>query len=376
VRSDPIAKTVERLRALSRRGLASMYRRDRRLFGFTVRRRGDRNELEGVSRRYTAITLIGLARDDAGAAAGILAGAKPRAVWDGLAAGADDDTNLGDVALTLWSGVALGCTHLDGIVRRLTHLDPVGGSHPTVEVAWALTALTVDTDFHAQHEGLARRIADRLLASFSPDSGLFPHWPVGAGRSWLRGHVACFADVVYPTQALSHYFARTSDDQALAAAQTCADHAVGHQGPGGQWWWHFDVRTGRVVEGYPVYSVHQDAMAPMALLAVQGASGRDYSRAIARGVQWLLDPPELADRSGGADAALVDDRASLIWRKVSRREPNKLARSMQALASRIHPAARMPGVNTLMPPQRIDFECRPYHLGWLLYAWSDHKPDS
>jgi hypothetical protein len=93
-------------------------------------------------------------------------------------------------------------------------------------------------------------------------------------------------------------------------------------------------------------------------------------------VQWLLDPPELADRSGGADAALVDDRASLIWRKVSRREPNKLARSMQALASRIHPAARMPGVNTLMPPQRIDFECRPYHLGWLLYAWSDHKPDS
>jgi len=22
-----------------------------------------------------------------------------------------------------------------------------------------------------------------------------------------------------------------------------------------------------------------------------------------------------------------------------------------------------------MPPGRVDYECRPYELGWLLYAW-------
>jgi hypothetical protein len=26
-------------------------------------------------------------------------------------------------------------------------------------------------------------------------------------------------------------------------------------------------------------------------------------------------------------------------------------------------------LNLLFPPDRIDFECRPYEFGWLLYAW-------
>ena len=37
---------------------------------------------------------------------------------------------------------------------------------------------------------------------------------------------------------------------------------------------------------------------------------------------------------------------------------------------RVHPAVRVPGMGVAFPPGTIDFECRPYHLGWLLYCWS------
>jgi hypothetical protein len=63
----------------------------------------------------------------------------------------------------------------------------------------------------------------------------------------------------------------------------------------------------------------------------------------------------------------------VIWRKVARREPAKLSRYAQALASGIHPALRMPGLNLIFPPMAVDYEDRPYHLGWFLYAWSPQR---
>jgi hypothetical protein len=54
---------------------------------------------------------------------------------------------------------------------------------------------------------------------------------------------------------------------------------------------------------------------------------------------------------------------------VARKEPNKLSRYMQAAASSVHPSLRAPGLDTIFPPETIDFEDRPYHLGWVLYSW-------
>jgi hypothetical protein len=135
------------------------------------------------------------------------------------------------------------------------------------------------------------------------------------------------------------------------------------QGTAGQWWWHYDARTGSVLDGYPVYAIHQDAMGPMALFAVMAAPGRDYTGAIDRSLAWLESSPEL----GGA--SLVDEKADLIWRKVARREPRKATRYLQAAASAIHPGLRVPGTDVLFPPRSIDYEDRPYHLGWLMHAF-------
>jgi hypothetical protein len=356
--STGTAAFLEHLRALAFSGLPRMYRPEEKRFMFRLRRTPGGVVSEGTSRRYTAITLIGLAEEDEAAATRVMAGHTPRAVAESLLAELPQVDNLGDVALALWAAHAVGVADRSAGWDRLAALRPDEGQRFTVEVAWALAALTIDAE--APHRELRDRIARRLLAARGAASTLFPHVLDGRG---LRAHVSCFADLVYPVHALSHYARATGDRTALDAAARCARHFCDVMGPAGQWWWHYDWRTGDVVEGYPVYAVHQDAMAPMALHAVEDAGGPAFTREVARGMEWLQSSPEL---QGGT---LVDDAAGLIWRKVARREPSKLARKVQAVASAVHPSLRVPGLDAVLTPGAVDFEDRPYHLGWLFYAF-------
>ncbi len=359
--------TLGELRALSLRALKRMYLPAQGLFAFRLRRVAGDVVSEGISPRYTAMTLLGLAAVDEGAAGEVLAGDDPRGVTSRLLERVGEELNLGNVALTLWVARSLGHQGADAALNRLKTLDPLGGAHPTVELAWVLTALSVSPRGVATDADLAARVARRLLQSQGRSSHLFPHWPAGCAVPWVRAHVLCFADLVYPIQALSHYHGWTGDAEAMSAASSCAARMVALQGDAGQWWWHFDARTGRVVERFPVYSVHQDAMAPMALFALADAGGEDHSAAIKLGMEWLKHAAEI-------DGTLVDREADLIWRKVHRREPGKVSRMLQAGASRLHPSLRFP-VDPLFPPGAVDYECRPYHLGWLLYAWAGRDSD-
>jgi hypothetical protein len=350
---------VERLRAMAFRGLARMYVPGEGRFVFRLRRVGDSVVPEGRSPRYSAISLIGLAEEDPAAASRVLAGATPADVARGLLGGVAATRNLGDVALILWAAARLGVDGREGALRRLVELDAVSGGHPTVEVAWSLSALV-------EHEGrevtsFRRALAERLATAIST-ADVFPHVLTERGGG-LRGHVACFADMVYPVQALARHQKTTGDPAALTAAERGADFMCARQGAAGQWWWHYDARTGDVLDGYPVYAIHQDAMGPMALLAVMATSKRDYTANIDRSLAWLESAPELDG------ASLVDDRADLIWRKVARREPRKATRYLQAAASAIHPGLRFPGTDVLFPPRAVDYEDRPYHLGWLMHAF-------
>ncbi len=356
----PGAEFLPRLRSLAIESLGRMFDRRRGLFHFCVRQTPAGIVPEGVSRRYTAISLIGLAGEETAAVRDALSGEDAATVYGRLLEDTPRDTNLGDVALTLWAGVALGHRDAGRAAERLRSLRPEEGAHPTVELSWALAALC--NAGHAQDAGLRGSVARKLLASFRPESGIFPHVAGNAGRG-ARSHVSCFADLVYPVQSLSLYARVAGDRQALEAAERCADGFCGRQGSAGQWWWHYDGRTGNVVEGYPVYAIHQDAMAPMALFALEDAGGHGRRKEIRLGLEWLRSSPEL---SGGT---LVDQRAGIVWRKVARTEPGKLSRYLQAGASGIHPSLRVPGLDVLFPPRSVDFEDRPYHIGWLLHAW-------
>ena len=356
---------VHQLRGLALRALARMYVPERRLFAFRLRRTDGGNRREGVSRRYTAVALIGLAGELPSVAGRVLAGHDVSEVCGRLLEDLDVMDELGEVALSLWASRILGHPDAPGALERLAAMQPASRPHPTAELAWSLTALSVQGDGLTDIR-LADRIAERLMASFEWRSGLFPHWPRGAQKSWARSHVTCFADLVYPIQALSHYHLATGSAGAKDAACCCARQVCRLQGAEGQWWWHYDVRTGRIVEAYPVYSVHQDSMAPMALLALQNACGQDHSEAIDRSLAWLDYSSEIA-------GSLIDTQADLIWRKVARKEPRKLSRRLQAAASRLHPAFRAPLIQRLFPPVSLDFESRPYHMGWILHAWPPQR---
>jgi hypothetical protein len=337
-----------------------MYRPDEGLFAFRILRSGKELILEGVSPRYTAIALIGLAGENEAAQRSVLGGRTAQEACTRLLGEPRRRENLGDVALTLWAASAAGCAVHQPVVEQLLALRPADASHPTVEIAWTLAALCADLS--AAVGPLRQRVADRLIGAYRRGAGMFPHH-LGGGKLGFRDHVCCFADLVYPVHALARYAEVFGDAEARDVALSCARQICARQGPDGQWWWHYDRRTGEVIERYPVYAVHQDAMAPMALLALESAAGIDLRSSIDMGLAWLAQAPELSGDS------LVDEGADLIWRKVARREPAKLVRYLQAAASRLDPALRIPGLDRVFPPGVIDYEDRPYHLGWLLHAW-------
>lgn len=357
---------VADLRKIAIRGLGRMYRPDIGLFAFRVRRDGNGIVFEGTSRRYTAIALIGLAGEEDGVASAALAGESSQQVCVRLVESIPRIDNLGDAALVFWACCAVGYPDRRDLLKRLAELQPAGRMHDTVEVAWTLAALCNDPD--SPCGDLRRELARRLIASFNARSGVFPH-RVGENGAGPRSHVSCFADMVYPIHALALYHKVSGDRAALDISGRCARQICGMQGPAGQWWWHYDRRTGDVVEPYPVYAVHQDSMAPMALFALQEAGGADFRSCLSRGLAWLASSPELG---GGS---LIDGQADIVWRKVARREPGKLSRYAQALATRIHPSFRIPGLDRIFPPVSVDFEDRPYHLGWLLHAFTRERAE-
>jgi len=355
--------TLRQLREMSLRGLARMYSPADRLFVFRLRRAASGTVLEGLSPRYTAITLIGLAGERPSDVASVLGSDSRADVLRSLVAALGSRNNLGDVALTMLAASMMDSNETVSLLGRLRNLDPAQREHPAVEVAWSLTALSETSIPEAVQ--LRGRVAERLMSAFSSQSELFPH--VIGDASGARSHIACFADLIYPIQALAKYAAATGDARALDVASRCARRLCSLQGKAGQWWWHYDYRTGRIVEGYPVYAIHQDAMGPMGLLALLDAGGTDCRASISRGLDWLVSAPELRGES------LIDQGADLIWRKVARHEPRKAVRYLQTAASRLHSGLRVPAVDAMFPAGAIDFEDRPYHLGWLLYAWPESR---
>ena len=359
-------KFVSKLRDVAIRSLKKMYLPDERLFVFRLRKAGKEIVREGLSRRYTAIALIGLAGEPEAASDFVLAGHRLHDVCVRLIGDIERIDNLGDIALTFWALHAVDFRDRHPVLERLIALRPSERPCPTVEVAWALSALCLSADSETSAGELRERLAHRLLSSFNEHSGMFPH-VIGEKSGRLRSHVTCFADLVYPIQALTQYFEVSGDARALEAALRCADQICRLQGAAGQWWWHYDFRTGNVVEPYPVYAIHQDAMAPMALFTLQKAARKSFETEVERGLAWLARPPELSGSS------LIDDHSDIIWRKVARREPRKLSRYVQAIATRAHSGIRVPGLDRVFPPGAIDYEDRPYHLGWMLYAWPQSR---
>lgn len=347
--------------SLATRGLATAYDADADRFPQTVRAvrepRGVHLQREGTSLRYASIAALGLSRVPLAQQQEILGGlsADEAAALAVRRAQLCDD--IGAIALATWAAAETGA-YARHLVARLWSAVTEGEPLSTVDAAWALTA-AVRANAVGDTDDLVAAATARLTGHDGP---AYPHALPATGTSRWRAHVGSFADQVYPIQALALAAGLSGERGLLERADRIAATIVAAQGEAGQWWWHYDARDGTVVERYPVYSVHQHAMAPMALFDLWEAGGADHRAAIARGAGWLISHPETLDE-------LVHERYGLVWRKVGRREPPKAARAAGALTTSVRAGLRIPGLDLVLPPGPIDHECRPYELGWLLYAW-------
>lgn len=361
---DDAGLRVKHLVTLAVTGLQSMYLPATHEFVQTTRGlpgpSGPRLAPEGTNLRYAAMAALGLHLTDDPVQRTVLRGETAACLTRFVGEQAQTHPDPGAVALAAWAAAEVDHRFDEALFGRLRKWLGVGTPLPTVDVAWMLTAAVAAREL-GDTSDVAERTSRLLLCAQGP-RGIFPHALPAASQGRFRAHVGCYADQVYPIQALARFAAASGDDQALAAANRCAARICQQQGADGQWWWHYDVRDGSVVEGFPVYSVHQHAMGPMALFDLLDSGGDDHRREILLGLRWLQTHPEVLGE-------LVDERHAVIWRKVGRREPAKAVRRLGAVTTSLRPGLRLPGLDRVFPPVSIDYECRPYELGWLLYAW-------
>lgn len=363
-----VSRRWEEISQIALRGLHFTYSDERTPLPHTVRCSGFVPKRKGHNPRYALIAMLGLTRNAMSRRAGAdlidrlrgrLTLSVPRSAL-----------TPGDHGLGLWA-IAADATAADGLrpyfspLGALAQLQVHGERCDSVELAWLLLgachALQVRFSPAATTEELAERALDALIALHNPATGLFwRHRRPGAFKAVSR-RVPCFANQIYPLMALAVAARVLHSGKATALTFDLARRLCRTQGPLGQWWWLYDAHSGQVVEEYPVFSVHQDGMAPMALLEAQETTGVDYTEFIARGLSWIdghneLSTPMIATPGNGL--ILRDIHICGVGRV------RRITRSLRHLAGLHKRPISAEGSRRFT----VNRECRPYHLGWALYA--------
>ncbi len=283
--------------------------------------------------------------------------------------------NSGDLGLILWAAARRDRGLAERALADLLSFGTLAAqrksrAYRSTELAWVVTGLS---EALANGIGRERDVRARLDAAYRMllrnrgRSGImaFARWDRDGIRPRLESTLGFFDAQVYTVLASLRRAAVVGDREARDVAVSIGRQMLRHQHPLGQWAWHYNTHTGQMVELYPVYSVHQDAMAPMALLALERAEGLPTTDAVARGAAWIFGDNELG-------VSLADAGRSVIWRSIRRRGPlRNLVYPLKA-ASLLDVGSADLGARFASPTLlEIDHETRPYHLGLCLYAFAD-----
>jgi hypothetical protein len=352
---------LSELVGLSVKGLERMFDRDCKLFCHRMELLDGRLVRCGDSYRYTIMTLLGLTKLRAAT------GEDPfdiDALSSMLLEASGTIKNAGDVGLLLWlyalahpnkTAEVIEKFDLSGLLDRFDD----GRKRKTTELSWLLTGLsyaklttTAQLPFVEQ---LAREVYRHIKRNYG-GLGIFRHEIDNSLIGKIRGRIGAFSDQVYPIYALAVYSKAFEDDEALKIAKASADAICKLQGELGQWWWYYNADSGEVAGHYPVYSVHQDGMAPMALFAVQQITDSDYSKYIEKGLAWIYGENELKSN-------MISQEHSLIWRRIGMGKYRRIIDLLRAVL----------GMDPEVDKNKLYVLChsRSYHLGWLLYSFAD-----
>jgi hypothetical protein len=197
----------------------------------------------------------------------------------------------------------------------------------------------------------------RLLRKrFTSESGLFFDAASGARRRF-----ASFATQTYLSIACYYYGEYADDPDAITLATTCVQKLIALQGPQGEWPWFFDAASGRVLDFYEVYSVHQYGMAPALLECAERHNVPGAKDAMVKGFKWVLGENQL-DRSMLVPELGLSIRSQIRKNELSSKAPRMLRAVKNAYFGQRPGLIDRSGVG-------LRLECRSYELGWILWSF-------
>lgn len=318
---------------------------------------------EGYSHRYTIISLLGLRQLEH---SGVPSPIDIKSALQNLLKDRSWIQSAGDLGLLLWlcaeaAPEDLGRICLTSDLKMALSRFPDASNGRTMELAWLLSGLAhavlARVDVRSDLTNLTAKIYS-LIRDGQGRSGLFGH--LTARKTFagvIRGRIGSFADQVYAIYALARLAQAYEFRDPLELARKCAHAICELQGPLGQWWWHYDSQSGKTVQRYPVYAVHQGGTAPMALFALEEAGGGDFTHAINRGLRWITGKNELK-------CDLRDSSGHAIWTGIHPKANSRAC--LGELLTWLGLSSDGFSTHALT----IKTECRPCNFGWLLYAYA------
>jgi hypothetical protein len=224
------------------------------------------------------------------------------------------------------------------------------------ELAWMLWGAS-SWATQARARALAQRIFDLIRRRFvHPDSGMPRH-----STRRYRAHAVSFGSVVYFLRAMHEYDEATDSVEARDLFTACVQRVLAIQGEDGAWPWMLDVRTALPIDIYPIFTVHQDSMAMLFLFAARQYGLDGIDAAVQLSFRWNLGCNELQT------SIVREEPYAWFYRSIEREERWPRARRyLRGLGPR---ASKYPARSSRV---RFNRECRSYHAGWVLYAWSAH----
>jgi hypothetical protein len=352
---------LKELNSLALSGLPQMFNQEAQLFCRTLTRTETGVVQHGTSPQYTILALLGLHRLEA---AGVTVPIDISATFELILKRGDWVKTVGDIGLMLWLSAVACPEYLEQVVVKFNVRQALehASDRNTMDLALFLAGLA----HHSSAEvGRLSDLTDQgvqafhLLKGNQGEEGIFGHCARRKSVAGIvRGRIGSFVDQSYSIYALSKAAQAYSLEQAATTALDCALTICQAQGPLGQWWWHYDALTGRVLGRYPIFSVHQAGTAPMALMELGKILQSDFDPWIVKGISWLCGGNELAQD-------LRDPSAKVIWGCISQDKVKKLLNTTLAYVLRREGSTSQENL-------AVRHECRPYDHGMLLYAFGSH----
>jgi len=231
------------------------------------------------------------------------------------------------------------------------------------EVSWLLSGLTEYAATSQKPEAV--KVAEDLFRFIDKDflnkDTMLPFHEL----SFWRKPFTPFGGIVYFLKALAEYSAAFNNKYAEVIFKEGVSKMLQFQGPTGEWPWFYNVFDSKVVDWYPVYSVHQDSMAMLFLLPALDLRVSGASRAIEKSYRWLFGNNQLGE------PMMVTSPEFFVYRCIHRR--GALERPKRFGQSVLLALARMSAGLAHNRKLEIIKHGRSYHPGWILYAWSPRK---